>query len=105
MMRGRALDRDMDDEMTFHLEMEAADAERGGLSPDEGDDAGRGVAFGGVERFREEGRDARGVGPARDLSETCGSAFASSDARPSLRSLLSERLRSALARTARSSRW
>jgi predicted permease len=67
MMRGKALDRDMDDEMAFHLEMEAADAERGGLSPDEARRRAR-HAFGGVERFREEGRDARGVGPVRDLS-------------------------------------
>lgn len=67
MMRGKALDRDMDAEMTFHLDMEAADAERAGLAPDEARRRAR-HAFGGVERFREEGRDARGVGLARDLS-------------------------------------
>ncbi len=66
-LRGEQLDRDMDAEMAFHLDMEAADAVRGGLSPDEARRRAR-HAFGGVERFREEGRDARGIGPARDLS-------------------------------------
>jgi len=66
-LRGGQTDRDMDAEMAFHLEMEAADAERRGVPPDEARRRAR-HAFGGVERFREEGRDARGVGPARDLS-------------------------------------
>ena len=66
-LRGKILDREMDSEIAFHLDMEAADAEREGLSPDEARRRAR-HAFGGVERFREEGRDARGVGPARDLS-------------------------------------
>jgi len=66
-VRGKALDRDMDAEMAFHLDMEAADAERAGLSADEARRRAR-QTFGGVERFREEGRDARGVGGARDLS-------------------------------------
>lgn len=66
-VRGRETDRDIDAELSFHLEMEAADHERGGLPPDEARRRAR-HAFGGVERFREEGRDARGVGPARDLA-------------------------------------
>ena len=65
-MRGRQLDRDMDDEMAFHLDMEARDAERFGASPDEARRHAR-QAFGGVQRFREEGRDARGIGATRDL--------------------------------------
>src|SRR5687768_5328141 len=67
LLRGRNVDRDMDAEMSFHLEMEAADHERRGLPPDEARRRAR-HAFGGVQRFREEGRDARGVGPARDLA-------------------------------------
>jgi|SRR5688500_17430281 len=67
LLRGRNVDRDMDAEMSFHLEMEAADFERSGLPPDEARRRAR-QTFGGVQRFREEGRDARGVGPARDLS-------------------------------------
>jgi putative ABC transport system permease protein len=66
-VRGGETDRDMDAEMAFHLEMEAADHERGGLPPDEARRRAR-QSFGGVQRFREEGRDARGVGPMRDLS-------------------------------------
>jgi len=66
-LQGKAVDHDMDAEMAFHLEMEAADAERRGVPPDEARRRAR-HAFGGVERFREEGRDARGVGAARDLS-------------------------------------
>jgi predicted permease len=66
-IRGKSVDRDMDDEMKFHLDMEAAEHQRGGLPPDEAKRRAR-HAFGGVERFREEGRDARGVGPARDLT-------------------------------------
>ncbi len=65
--RGKAVDRDIDDEMKFHLEMEAAENQRGGLPPDEAKRRAR-HAFGGLERFREEGRDARGLGPARDLT-------------------------------------
>jgi len=56
----RALEREMDDELRFHLEMEAAERERRGL--DRG--AARSEAarlFGGVERTKDELRDARGA--------------------------------------------
>src|SRR5688500_512573 len=54
----RRIERDMDDEMRFHLEMEVHDRIRAGLPPAEA----RRVAyrdFGGVERFKEEARDDR----------------------------------------------
>ncbi len=66
-LAGRALDRDMDAEMTFHLDMEAAAGVRHGLPPDEARRRARHV-FGAVERFREEGREARGIAGVRDLS-------------------------------------
>jgi predicted permease len=66
-LRGTSVDRDMDDEMAFHLDMEAREAIRRGLPPEDAQRNAR-HAFGGVERFREEGRDARGIGPARDFS-------------------------------------
>ena len=66
-IRGKSVERDMDAEMAFHLEMEAAEHQRGGLAPDEARRRAH-HTFGGVERFRAEGRDARGVGPARDLA-------------------------------------
>ena len=56
--RNEEIDREMDEEMRFHIEMEAAELVRtGGLSPQEARRQAM-LAFGGVERFREEGRDA-----------------------------------------------
>ena len=66
-IRGKKVEQDMDAEMAFHLDMEAADLQRSGIAPGEARRRAR-HTFGGVQRFREEGRDARGVGPARDLS-------------------------------------
>jgi predicted permease len=61
------LDRDMDEELRFHVDMEAEDLVRTrGLSPGEARRQAM-LAFGGMERVREEGRDARGV---RVLEET-----------------------------------
>ena len=56
-----ALDRDVDDEMRLHIEMEANDLARVNDIP--ADEARRraAIAFGGVDRFAEEHRDARGV--------------------------------------------
>lgn len=51
----------MDEEMRGHLEMEIEDRVRGGMSPAEA----RRTAlrdFGAVDRFKEEGREARGIG-------------------------------------------
>ena len=61
MFRGAQLDADMDDEMRFHVEMQA---ER--LMRERGLDAQEArrqafVAFGGVEKFKEAGRDTRGM--------------------------------------------
>ena len=56
----RALECEMDDELRFHLEMEAAERERRGLDHE----AARTEAarrFGGVERTKDELRDARGA--------------------------------------------
>jgi predicted permease len=63
----RRLEREMDDEMRLHLELEAEDLARTrGLSPDDARRQAR-IAFGGVERFREEGREARGTRWIEDL--------------------------------------
>ena len=58
--RRGTVEREMDDEMRFHLEMEAADLEhRHRLQPDEA--RRRAVReFGGVERYKDEARDERG---------------------------------------------
>jgi predicted permease len=56
----------MDDEMRHHLELETAERIRGGMTPDEARRTAL-ADFGGVERFKEEGRTARGVRPLEDL--------------------------------------
>lgn len=64
----RADDVDMNDEMRFHIEMEARDLVARGMAPDEA----RRVAlatFGGTMRYREEGRDARGSSWFADLAQ------------------------------------
>jgi predicted permease len=59
-LRARA-EADMDEELRFHLEMEADQLARSeGLSREEAQRRA-GIAFGGVERFKEDVRDARGV--------------------------------------------
>ncbi|MEW5927144.1 MAG: ABC transporter permease [Gemmatimonadota bacterium] len=65
--RKEEMDREMDEEMRFHVEMEAEELVRTrGLSPEE---ARRQAMrdFGRVEGFREEGRDARGVRVLEEL--------------------------------------
>jgi putative ABC transport system permease protein len=58
---GRAIDRELDEEMRLHVDMEAADLARSrGLAPDEAHRHAM-LAFGGVDRYAEEHRDARGV--------------------------------------------
>jgi putative ABC transport system permease protein len=66
LLRLRGLERDMDDEMRFHVEMEAADLVARGVAPDEARRLAM-VSFGGVERYKDEGRDTRGVGPLEDF--------------------------------------
>ncbi|HEX6748092.1 MAG TPA: ABC transporter permease [Longimicrobium sp.] len=53
----RRLEREMDDEMRFHVEMEAAELVREGMPPAEARRQAL-LRFGGVERFKEEARDA-----------------------------------------------
>src|ERR1051326_300278 len=56
----------MDDEMRFHVDMEAAELERMGIAPEEA--RRRALAgFGGIRRFKEEGHEARGGAWLEDL--------------------------------------
>ena len=50
----------MDDELRLHLELETDDLIRSGVEPNEAYRRAR-ASFGGIERYKEEGRDARGV--------------------------------------------
>ena len=67
--RGR-LERDLDDELRFHLEREVEQRVRAGVEPGEAMRQAR-IALGGVERTKDESRDERGVSwldvAARDL--------------------------------------
>src|SRR4051812_29971074 len=56
---GRSPDRDLEDELRFHLEMEAGALQRDGLAPDRARDEAR-RRLGGVDRYTEELRDVRG---------------------------------------------
>ncbi len=59
------LEAELDDELRFHVEMETAKNLAEGLSPQEAKRRAL-VAFGGVERYREAARDARGIRPLED---------------------------------------
>lgn len=56
-----AVEREMDEEMRFHLEMEIEDRVKGGMSAEEARRAAL-RDFGGVERYKEEARSVRGIG-------------------------------------------
>ncbi|HJU66179.1 MAG TPA: permease prefix domain 1-containing protein, partial [Gemmatimonadaceae bacterium] len=61
----RQVEREMDDEMRFHVDMEAAELAARGLPAHEAERLAR-LRFGGMERYKEEGRDARGTRWAED---------------------------------------
>ena len=61
-----AIDREMDDEMRLHLELESEDLLRAGLTAEEAARRAR-VAFGGIETHKEVARDSRGVSMFEDL--------------------------------------
>ena len=54
--------KDLDDELRFHLEMEAARLRRDGLPSAEAQRQAM-ARFGGVERIKDETREARGTKP------------------------------------------
>ena len=68
LFRAPALERDMAEEMHLHVELEAEELARTrGLSASDAMYQAR-LAFGGTERFKEEGRDARGTRWLEDLA-------------------------------------
>lgn len=60
LLRGRQLDQDLDDEMRLHLDLQTRELIGRGVAPEEAARRVR-VEFGGVERYKEAHRDARGV--------------------------------------------
>jgi predicted permease len=63
----RSLDRDMDDEMAAHIAMHAEALERQGFAPAEAARRAR-AEFGGVQQYREQGREARALSWIHDLA-------------------------------------
>ncbi|HEX6631607.1 MAG TPA: ABC transporter permease, partial [Gemmatimonadaceae bacterium] len=61
------VEREMDEELRFHLEMEAEKNRRAGMSPAEAMRRAT-LAFGGVEKVREQMRDGRGTRWLHDLA-------------------------------------
>jgi predicted permease len=59
-VRRDRVEQELDDELRFHVEREADKLVRAGLSPSEALRRAR-IAFGGVDRTKEEARDARGT--------------------------------------------
>ena len=60
LFRRDSLERELHDELRFHLDHEVEKLVRSGLPPDEAARRAR-LSFGGVDRITEEARDARGV--------------------------------------------
>lgn len=67
-VRMHTSDAEMSEEMRFHIEMEARDLLARGMPADEALRVAR-ASFGGVERYRDEGREARGSSWYSDLSQ------------------------------------
>ena len=65
-LRGRA-EREMDEELRFHLEQETAERIRNGAAPETARREAL-LAFGGVEQYKEAVRDARGTRPLENLA-------------------------------------
>ena len=71
------MEQEMDEEMAFHMEMEARKLVWGGMTPEEAARQAR-RSFGGVMREKERARDAWGIGLVQDVT---------SDLRQAIRSL------------------
>ena len=60
LLRSRRLDRELDDELAFHLQMHIDDNRRLGMSPEEARRAAM-IKLGGVEQVKSAYRDRRGI--------------------------------------------
>jgi putative ABC transport system permease protein len=68
------MENEMDAELRFHMEAYAEDLARGGVAHEEAMRRAR-LEFGGVERVKEEGREARGVGFVETLLQDIAYGF------------------------------
>ena len=60
LLRRTQVERELDEELRYHIEQQTTQNIRLGMSPEEARYAAR-KAFGGVEQAKERSRDARGV--------------------------------------------
>ena len=68
LFRRAAVEQELDDELRFHMEREIEKNVRGGMSRADAERAAR-IAFGGVERIKDDARDARGIGLWETLTQ------------------------------------
>ena len=80
----RKLNQDLDEEIQSHLDMQIEDNIRRGMTPEEATYAAK-RSFGGVEQIKETYRDRKDYQLSKQLSRTCDSLFACSDARRPIR--------------------
>jgi putative ABC transport system permease protein len=73
-LRRRAVEQELDDEMRFHLDQQIERYVRRGLSRTEATRRAT-IEFGGLEQIREEHRDARGLTPVTHLARDLRHAF------------------------------
>jgi putative ABC transport system permease protein len=67
-LRAPEVERQMTDEMRFHIDMEVADLVAQGVTRDDAERTAR-ARFGGLERYKDEGREVRGTGWLADLGQ------------------------------------
>ena len=68
LFRRAAVEQELDDELRFHMEREIEKNVRAGMSRVDAERAAR-IAFGGVERIKDDARDARGIGLWETLTQ------------------------------------
>src|SRR4030095_10479111 len=66
LFRRSEMERELDEELRYHIEQQTEQNMRLGMSPEESRQAAR-KAFGGVEQAKERSRDARGVRRLEEL--------------------------------------
>lgn len=81
LLRREELERELEDELRIHVEMEAEElVHTRDLTPEEARRQAM-IAFGGAERYKEEVREARGVRGSRDSPKIYATASARCEAR------------------------
>ncbi len=73
LLRRTQVERELDEELRYHIEQQTEQNIRLGMNPEEARYAAR-KAFGGVEQAKERSRDARGVRWLEDFWKRCGAS-------------------------------